>query len=177
MTHGQVVVNLDLGRLGLDPQSADLVEDPESDLLLKLSEIQRTALTRLNEAVKNHATRLDLRKGDILFINNWTTLHARDAFDQAPKPDVRRHLVRLWLTNPNFASSIPENMKIPRNDAFGYLGRETEGDYVWHRGKWVEPQYPIDEMSDYEVPKYTAGSAAFVGDNLQLPTGMNPVEL
>lgn len=39
----------------------------------------------------------DLRKGDMLFNNNFTMLHCRTAFEDDPDPAKRRHLFRLWL--------------------------------------------------------------------------------
>ena len=43
--------------------------------------------------------RLDmmLKRGDMQFINNYTTLHARTEFEDYPEPEKRRHMARLWL--------------------------------------------------------------------------------
>jgi hypothetical protein len=42
-----------------------------------------------------------LEPGDIQWLHNHTTLHARSAYtDGAPAPS-RRHLLRLWITPPN----------------------------------------------------------------------------
>jgi Taurine catabolism dioxygenase TauD, TfdA family len=42
-----------------------------------------------------------LQPGDAYFINNYTILHARTAFDDGDAPeDARRHLLRLWLDAP-----------------------------------------------------------------------------
>ena len=35
--------------------------------------------------------------GDIQFLNNYVTLHARTGYDDYPEPHRRRHLLRLWL--------------------------------------------------------------------------------
>jgi alpha-ketoglutarate-dependent taurine dioxygenase len=40
---------------------------------------------------------MELEPGDIQFVNNYTILHGRTAFDDDPAPDRKRHLVRLWL--------------------------------------------------------------------------------
>src|SRR5205823_5219589 len=40
-------------------------------------------------------------EGEAYFINNYTILHARTAFDDGDAPeDARRHLLRLWLDAP-----------------------------------------------------------------------------
>ncbi|MFG1709630.1 TauD/TfdA family dioxygenase [Nonomuraea sp. M3C6] len=56
------------------------------DLLDRLTNDPRFALT------------MDLREGDMQFLNNHVVLHSRTAYDDHPEPDRRRHLLRLWLT-------------------------------------------------------------------------------
>lgn len=41
-----------------------------------------------------------LEPGEMFYLNNFTTLHARTAFEDHPEPERRRHLVRLWLEVP-----------------------------------------------------------------------------
>ena len=41
-----------------------------------------------------------LEPGEMMFLNNFTVLHARTAFEEFPEPERRRHLVRLWLEVP-----------------------------------------------------------------------------
>jgi len=38
-----------------------------------------------------------LEAGDMQFINNYTTLHARTEFVDYPEPERKRWMVRLWL--------------------------------------------------------------------------------
>jgi hypothetical protein len=46
-------------------------------------------------------TRITLKRGDFLFLNNWTTLHRRNSFTDHKNPKKRRHLLRVWLSMPN----------------------------------------------------------------------------
>ena len=39
--------------------------------------------------------------GDLLFLNNWVTFHRRDEFTDAEEPELKRHLLRVWLAVPN----------------------------------------------------------------------------
>ncbi len=39
-----------------------------------------------------------LEQGDMQFVSNHTTLHARTAYEDSADPDRRRHLLRLWLS-------------------------------------------------------------------------------
>lgn len=47
-----------------------------------------------------------LERGDIQFVNNHALLHDRTAFTDAPEPERRRHLLRLWLA-PADARPLP----------------------------------------------------------------------
>lgn len=40
---------------------------------------------------------MDLVRGDMQFINNYTTLHARTSYQDGPDPAERRLMVRMWL--------------------------------------------------------------------------------
>jgi hypothetical protein len=40
---------------------------------------------------------MDFQPGDIQFLDNLAVLHGRTAFEDAPEPDARRYLYRLWL--------------------------------------------------------------------------------
>ena len=68
-----------------------------------LSKVQKDALDFLDSVCdrKELQTRLTLRRGDILFLNNWTTLHRRTAFEDYKEPKQKRHLLRIWLSMPN----------------------------------------------------------------------------
>lgn len=69
----------------------------------ELTSIQKEAL----DFVEEQAARTDLhvtfsqRPGDMLFLNNWVTLHRRTAFEDFHEPQKRRHLFRAWLSMPN----------------------------------------------------------------------------
>lgn len=41
------------------------------------------------------------RPGDVLFLNNWVTLHRRTEFNDFPEPERKRHILRIWLSMPN----------------------------------------------------------------------------
>ncbi len=59
------------------------------------------------EAIANDPRfRLDMAfaPGDIQFINNAVILHARNAYEDFPEPERKRHLLRLWLSAHDFTS-------------------------------------------------------------------------
>lgn len=59
-------------------------------------------------------------------------------------------MVRLWLRNSELGWDVPKDMSIPWEAAYGDSNASTERVYA------LEPK------RDYEIPKYSAGSAAFV---------------
>ncbi|MFU8871708.1 TauD/TfdA family dioxygenase [Micromonospora sp. SL4-19] len=54
------------------------------------------AVDRLNHDPRFLLT-MDLRPGDLQFLNNHVILHSRTAYADHPDPTRRRHLLRLWL--------------------------------------------------------------------------------
>jgi hypothetical protein len=75
-------------------------QDPDCP---NLSDVQKEALDFLDSVCerKELQTRLTLQRADILFLNNWTTLHRRTAFKDYEEPKNKRHLLRIWLSMPN----------------------------------------------------------------------------
>ena len=75
-------------------------QDPDCP---SLSNQQKEALDFLDSVCERNQlqTRFTLKRGDILFLNNWTTLHRRTAFEDFSELNQRRHLLRVWLSVAN----------------------------------------------------------------------------
>ncbi len=69
---------------------------------LGLTDAQREALDAIQEVANRPELRLTmtLEEGDMQFLNNHTMLHARDAFEDHQDPDLKRHLLRMWIALP-----------------------------------------------------------------------------
>ena len=69
----------------------------------RLSDAQRAALELFHQVTREPgmALEFDLRPGDVLLASNHTVMHGRTEFEDAPDPEARRHMLRLWLTIPN----------------------------------------------------------------------------
>lgn len=79
-------------------QAQELPEVP------RLTPAQREALDAFERELADERWQLRLRyeRGDAMFINNFVCFHARTAFDDGDAPvERRRHLLRLWLSQPN----------------------------------------------------------------------------
>ena len=68
-----------------------------------MTDSQREALDTLEAMAADPSLHVQFRleRGDVLFLNNWVTLHRRDEFEDFPDPSQRRHLLRIWLAVPN----------------------------------------------------------------------------
>jgi hypothetical protein len=79
------------------------VEAGEAAAGRPMAEAELTVLDRFEEVTKRPELMLEftLQPGEMYFINNYTILHARTAFDDGDaEEDQRRHLLRLWLEVP-----------------------------------------------------------------------------
>jgi len=67
-----------------------------------LSDTQREALDFAQEVSNRRELRLNMmmQEGDMQFLNNHVILHAREAFDDHEDPDLKRHLLRMWIAYP-----------------------------------------------------------------------------
>jgi len=74
--------------------------DPE---LPNLSPEQKEAMDFLEEVAADPELHVRFRQepGDVLFLNNWVTLHRRTAFEDHDEPEEKRCLFRVWLSVPN----------------------------------------------------------------------------
>ena len=64
-----------------------------------LDDIQQAAVNYLNELAMREEFAIPLRllPGDIFFLNNHCTLHAREEYEDWPDPDRKRLMLRLWI--------------------------------------------------------------------------------
>jgi hypothetical protein len=74
---------------------------------------------------------MELRRGDLQFVNNFLVLHARTSYTDSVKH--RRRLLRLWLDDENSQRLGPGKMDwyLPEHSRFtltgGISGLETAG--------------------------------------------------
>jgi hypothetical protein len=86
------------------------VEAGEAAAGHKMGEAELAVLDHFEEVTKRPELMLEftLRPGEMYFINNYTILHARTAFDDGDaEEDQRRHLLRLWLEVPDMRRVHP----------------------------------------------------------------------
>jgi hypothetical protein len=78
------------------------VEAGEAAVGRKMEGPELAALDRFEAISKRPELMLEftLRPGEMYFLNNYTILHARTAFEDFHEEDRRRHLLRLWLEAP-----------------------------------------------------------------------------
>jgi len=79
--------------------SRNTIESARKMGIAKYTELEIAALLYLDHLAAREDMRLDmtLQRGDMQFINNYTTLHSRTEYIDFDEKEKRRHMVRLWL--------------------------------------------------------------------------------
>ncbi|MFV8751466.1 TauD/TfdA family dioxygenase [Nannocystaceae bacterium ST9] len=80
-------------------RSQELAEAP------RLSAAQHEAIEAIEALANDPATWLDMHfePGDVQWLKNAAILHKRTAYEDHDLPEQKRHLLRLWLSAPDFA--------------------------------------------------------------------------
>ena len=71
------------------------------------------------------------KAGDMVFLNNHFHLHARTGFTDADDPKEKRHLRRLWLEAPEWASHRPAVMSNVLHNATTYWRHPDTSVRMW----------------------------------------------
>lgn len=89
---------------------------------------QREALDLARQVAAELHLDIAFERGDMQFLNNHVIMHSRQAFEDDPDPQRRRHLLRIWLLNKG-CRPLPEL----------YFARHGEPDRVDWPGGIVGP--------------------------------------
>ncbi|PLB44090.1 Clavaminate synthase-like protein [Aspergillus steynii IBT 23096] len=85
------------------------LSQPRSSDIPPITEAQAEALDALHFLAEQNRASLDFQKGDIQYVNNLSIFHARNGFKD--EPGNERHLMRLWLRDPEYAWETPEPLR------------------------------------------------------------------
>lgn len=102
---GRVLLNFSRARITGTPCA------PRPPSLPPLSPTQRLALDALHALAAKHAMEIQLQPGDMVFFNNLTMMHARDAFVDNEAEGLKRHLLRLILRDEEMAYEVPGQLR------------------------------------------------------------------
>ncbi|CAK7237948.1 hypothetical protein SBRCBS47491_010217 [Sporothrix bragantina] len=95
---------------------------PRSSDIPPITEAQAEALDAVHFTAERNAVALHFHQGDIQYANNLSIFHARGAFtDSAEK---QRHLVRLWLRDPENAWPTPAALQDRWNQLYANVTPE-----------------------------------------------------
>jgi hypothetical protein len=75
-----------------------------------LTAAQNEALDLWAEVCEELCYRMELRAGDLQLLNNHVVYHARTTYEDDPRPNHDRFLMRLWLSMPN-SRALPEGFE------------------------------------------------------------------
>ncbi|MEM9683901.1 MAG: TauD/TfdA family dioxygenase [Pseudomonadota bacterium] len=91
---------------------------------IEISEHEKAALDYFEEVVQRPgmSVSMELRKGDLQFVNNFLVLHSRTGYRDTP--DQTRKLLRLWLDDENSQRIGPGKMDwyLPEQSRFTRIG-------------------------------------------------------
>jgi hypothetical protein len=79
---------------------------------------QMHAMHAVGELAKRFCTKLDRKQGDIQFINNLSIMHARQAYSGNNGKPSTRHLLRMFLRDPEYAWEKPARFRNNFDDPF-----------------------------------------------------------
>ena len=85
----------------------------------KFTALQKEAIEVYRVTVEECALDIGFKPGDIQFLNNFVMLHTRREYEDWPETARKRHLLRLWLSDP---ASRP----IPSEQRQGRAGRGVQ---------------------------------------------------
>ncbi|OTA96557.1 hypothetical protein M434DRAFT_373646 [Hypoxylon sp. CO27-5] len=97
---------------------------PRSPNIPPITEAQAEALDTLHFLGEKFCVDTYFQKGDIQYVNNLALFHARDGFTN--EGNKQRHLLRLWLRDPENAWETPESLKDRWTQLYDNVTPETE---------------------------------------------------
>jgi hypothetical protein len=71
---------------------------------------QIRALDAVHVMAAKNAIKLPLKQGDMVFINDQAVLHARESFTEEESTDHKRHLLKLYLRDPQQNRPVPSSL-------------------------------------------------------------------
>ncbi|KAK8137184.1 hypothetical protein PG984_005124 [Apiospora sp. TS-2023a] len=146
---GNLMFSMDPARLG---PLASAPRTASASKLPPLTAAQLHALGRVQQAARQHEICLESEPGDMVYLNSWSTLHARQPYQDGET--FSRHLVRMWLRNDTLGWPVPDSMRMPWDSTYG-----EPSDRIINR------RYPVVPMPVYMEPRYHNTTAAFVPDD------------
>ncbi|KAI1203243.1 TfdA family taurine catabolism dioxygenase TauD [Nemania serpens] len=97
---------------------------PRNPNIPPITEAQAEALDTLHFLGDKFCVNTDFQKGDVQYINNLAVFHARDGFTDTP--EKRRHLLRLWLRDPENAWETPSALQSKWGDLYNDITPESQ---------------------------------------------------
>jgi hypothetical protein len=96
----------------------------------RLTDLQVHAMDALDAVLNDPAVYHEflMRPGDIQIANNYSILHARTAFEDDPRPERARQMLRIWSTLRRRRRALPPELITTREFAESYRRRVFLGD-------------------------------------------------
>jgi hypothetical protein len=99
-------------------------ELPRAAHLPPISEAQAEALDALHFLGERFSVSTNFEKGDMQYVNNVAIFHARDGYTDSEQ--TQRHLLRIWLRDPEYAWETPEPLTSRWDRVYGGVTPELQ---------------------------------------------------
>lgn len=131
--------------LSLDPGSLRRLETETVPGVPQLSDAQWEAIEVLLSTAKQYRYPVKHQPGDVLFVNNFSHMHARSGY--VDDEHHRRHLVRLWLHNEELGWKLPAPL-------------QPSWEKVFVNDDGLPERYPVEPVPIYKAPRIAMGSGS-----------------
>lgn len=83
-----------------------ILESQQHEDTPRLTAAQKEAIAFIERTANDPGFYLDMHfePGDMQFLKNASVLHKRTEYEDWSEPDLKRHLLRLWIVEPNFSA-------------------------------------------------------------------------
>jgi len=112
------------GRLNIIHKAPYIFSAQKYEDVPKLTELQKEAIQRFEQLTEDPSYMLavELQPGECVVCSNHSLVHGRTAFEDGEDSVTTRHMLRLWLTNPN-GRPLPPHYADTREHADGFQRR------------------------------------------------------
>lgn len=106
---------------------------PRTPGVPSITEEQAEALDIVHFTAEKNSFSVQLKRGDMQFLNNLAVFHARQAFtDDSDEIGQKRHILRLWLRNEKYAWKTPDYLKDSWFEVYGESERMGKACWMIH---------------------------------------------
>ena len=135
------------------------------------------AMLAVELSARKHSIELNLRSGDMCFVNNLAMLHCRAAFEDGPSINwSQRHVLRLWLSSDQQRHAMSHALQTSWQRRFAPLA-QAEDRYELqpfnYRSELTSTYIAFNESDCWSKPSSGSQTNSQTGGSSTSPGGQN----